>query len=65
MRSFAVVLLLGLSGCNVLGALAAKAPRPDVDAAYKGLAGQTVGVMVWADRGTQIDFSRLQLDVAE
>lgn len=56
--------LLLLTGCNIIGALSAKAPRPDIDAAYKGFAGQTVGVMVWADRSTMlVDWPNLQLDL--
>jgi hypothetical protein len=31
---------------------------------YKGLTGQTVGVMVWADRGIKIDWPSIQLDLA-
>src|SRR5689334_25170997 len=51
-------------GCNVIGAAAQLMPRPDIKAAYGGLAYQTVGVMVWADRGIRIDFPTLQADVA-
>lgn len=61
------VLLLGLcgagvSGCNVIGAIASKVPKPDIDAAYKGLVGKTVGVMVWADKSLLMDWPNLQLD---
>ncbi|HEX8343039.1 MAG TPA: hypothetical protein VF624_19205 [Tepidisphaeraceae bacterium] len=62
-----VALLLGLglllpAGCNLLGAAAAKMPKPDIDAAYKGLAGQKVGIMVWADgNSTLIDWPQVQL----
>jgi hypothetical protein len=55
---------LATSGCNVIGAAAQLLPRPDIKAAYSGLAYQTVGVMVWADRGIRIDFPTLQADVA-
>jgi hypothetical protein len=64
-----VVLLLGLAtllpaGCNILGAAASKMPKPDIDAAYKGLGGQKVGIMVWADRNsTLIDWPQVQLHV--
>ena len=53
-----------LSGCNIIGAAAQVLPRPDIAPAYKGLAGQTVGVMVWVDRGVRIDFPSLQGDIA-
>jgi hypothetical protein len=52
------------TGCTLLGAVAGKAPPPVVEAQYEGLAGQTVAVMVWADRGLQIDYPSLQLDMA-
>jgi hypothetical protein len=32
--------------------------------AYAGLAGKSVGVMVWADRGVRIDWPRVQFDLA-
>lgn len=59
-----VLLALVLGGCSVLGAAMAKAPKPDIEAAYQGLGGQTVGVMVWADQGTRIDWPSVQLDIA-
>jgi hypothetical protein len=60
---FAACLLLP-TGCNLLGAVAGKMPKPDIDAAYKGLANQTVGIMVWADRSTiLIDWPSIQLDM--
>ncbi|MGN6505848.1 MAG: hypothetical protein ACTHM6_09820 [Tepidisphaeraceae bacterium] len=60
------LLLAGLAahGCNVLGAIAAKAPRPDIAAAYQGLAHQTVGVMIWADRSLLMDWPNLPLDMS-
>jgi hypothetical protein len=59
-----VLCLAGLcSGCQLLGVLASKAPDPTVGPKYKGLANQKVGVMVWADRATSIDWPHLQLDV--
>ena len=33
-----------------------------MDAQYKGLAGEKVAVMVWADRGLRIDWPNLELD---
>lgn len=53
-----------LSGCQWLGILAYTAPDPTVGPKYKGLAGQKVAVMVWADNATAIDWPHLQLDVA-
>ncbi len=59
--------LIFQSGCTTIGAvggLVAQAVPREVDAAYKGLAGQTVIVMVWLDRGLKLDFPDLQLDIA-
>jgi hypothetical protein len=63
-RSLALLpLLLCLSGCSILGAVASKIPKT-IDAEYSGLRGQQVAVMVWVDRGVRIDFPGLQLDTA-
>jgi hypothetical protein len=69
LRAFALAAVLVaplavVAGCSVFGAIASKLPEPEVDAAYKGLAGQNVAVMVWADPGVRLDFERLQLDTA-
>ncbi len=53
-----------VAGCNIVGAIAGKAPKPDILAAYKGLAGKSVGIMVYIDPSTQMDFPSLQLDIA-
>src|SRR5260370_13871504 len=53
-----------LGGCNVIGVFAQVLPVSDVAPAYSGLKDQTVGVMVWADRGSRIDFPTLQADIA-
>ena len=63
----AAALLLSVAGCDQFGAAAgviAQAIPKDVDAAYKGLAGQKVVVMVWADNGVRLDNPELQLDVS-
>src|SRR5579885_2241091 len=52
------------AGCNVLGLASYIAPSPTINAAYKGLAGQRVAVMVWTDGAMKIDWPTLQLDVA-
>ncbi|HMO25849.1 MAG TPA: hypothetical protein PKB10_06230 [Tepidisphaeraceae bacterium] len=57
-------LLLSIGGCAIFGALASKLPEPKTDAAYKGLAGQSVALMVWADDGVRIDWPLLSLDTA-
>jgi hypothetical protein len=64
-----LALLLGamLAGCNIfagVGAVTARAFPKHIEAAYKGLQGQTVAVMVWPDRGVRIDNPYLQLDLA-
>jgi hypothetical protein len=57
--------LLSTAGCTALGVAAAKlGPPPKVAAAYKDLAGRSVGIMVWADRGLRIDYQGIQIDVA-
>ena len=60
----ACAVLLAVGGCNIIGAIASKVPKPDIAAAYPGLAGQSVGVMVWADQGERIDWPSVQLDIA-
>jgi len=57
-------LVLLVAGCNVIGAIAGKAPKPDILAAYKGMAGKTAGIMVYVDPSTQMDFPSLHLDIA-
>ena len=59
-----VLLALAPAGCNVFGVAANALPEPDVAASYNGLAGHTVAVMVWADRGAQIDYPSIRLDIA-
>src|SRR5687768_16156493 len=59
------LLLLLLSGCVLVGVAAHKlTPPPTIHPDYTGLQDQTVGVMVWADRGIRIDWPKLQLDLA-
>ena len=59
---YAVLLLL--SGCAVLGLAAHALPPATVKPQYTNLANQSIGVMVWADRGIQIDWPSMQLDLA-
>jgi hypothetical protein len=57
--------ILWLTGCAALGVAAYKlSPPPTIQPQYKNLKGQSVGVMVWADRGLRIDWPSLQLDLA-
>jgi hypothetical protein len=53
-----------LSGCQLIGAGAQMLPPPVIQAQYKKLAGERVGVMCWADRGMRIEWEFLQLDLA-
>ena len=55
--------LIGLTSCQYFGALAAVTPQYE-SAHYHGLNTQSVGVMVWADRGISIDWPTIQLDLA-
>jgi hypothetical protein len=67
MAAAGLLLLAPLGGCDQLGALLGvglQAIPKTVDAAYKGLAGQRVVVMVWADKGVKQDFESLPGDVA-
>src|SRR3954452_19673539 len=48
--------------CNVLGFAAAALPPPTIRPRYTGLVGQTVGVLVWTDRGIRVDWPSLPLD---
>src|SRR5689334_25234176 len=52
-----------ISGCAIFG-LASRAIPQMEPAKYKGLKGQTVGVMVWADSAVRIDYPTLRLDIA-
>jgi len=57
------IILAALSGCAAVSVVANAIPQT-VPPKYAGLAGQSVAVMVWADRGTRIDYPNLQLDTA-
>ena len=60
------LLLLSLTGgCNVGSVLADRLlPAETIKPKYVGLMGQSVGVLVWTDRGLQIDYPTLSLDLA-
>ena len=64
MLPLTMLLTLLPSGCAIFGIAANALPEPDVAARYAGLKGHTVAVIVWADRGVQIDYPSLRLDVA-
>ena len=54
-----------LCGCAALGVAAYKLKPPEtIKPKYTNLANQSVGVMVWADRGIRIDWQMLQVDLA-
>jgi len=57
-------LCAALSGCQALG-VAANAIPQEVKAAYPGLRGQRIGIMVWADRAIVTDNPTLQPDLAK
>jgi len=59
----ALLLLCTLSACQLIG-IAANALPQTVKAKYIGLKGQSVGIIVWSDRGIMIDWNSLQLDLA-
>ena len=63
--SLSAIALLLFSGCDVPSALAGKILPPEtIHPKYTGLAGESIGVMVWTDRGLQIDYPSLNLDLA-
>lgn len=63
--SLSMMLLLAAgAGCAALGYAAYVMPKPDIQPEYQGLRDQTIGVMVWADRGIRIDFPTIQQDLA-
>jgi hypothetical protein len=64
MRHCVLLLLVLISGCNILGVAAQALPPATIAPAYDKLKGQTVGVMVWAERGVRIDFPTIDLDLA-
>ena len=53
-----------LGGCSIFGVAAQALPRTTIKPVYTGLQGQTVGVMVWVDRGLRMDYPPLQIDIA-
>ncbi len=63
--SLALLLAMaGLCGCGSLGAVLNALPLAPIQAKYKDLQGQSVAIMVWADRGIRVDFPHVQLDAA-
>ena len=58
-------ILLTLNGCQLLGVAAYKlTPPPTIKPKYTSLKGQSIGVMVWVDRGLRIDWPGASLDLA-
>ena len=55
-------LVLAPGGCQILGVAANAMPKPPVPAKVE-LANNTVGVMVWCDRGLRIDWAGIQKDL--
>ncbi|HEX4055596.1 MAG TPA: hypothetical protein VHX86_15130 [Tepidisphaeraceae bacterium] len=58
------LMLLACSGCEVVGVAANIVGPGDVPAAYAGLKGQRVAVVVWADPAVMMDHPRISADVA-
>lgn len=61
-RCLALLALTCASGCQALGIAANAIPKPPVKPKVI-LAGQSVGVMVWCDRGLRIDYPTIQKDL--
>ena len=64
-KSLFLMALLPLGGCQLLGivGIVAKAMPKIVPAAYTGLAGKDVAVMVWTDRAISVDWPNMSIDV--
>jgi hypothetical protein len=63
----AALALLLISTCSTgcgLGSVLGKAIPQNTAPTYSGLAGKSVGILVWADRGVSIDWGSIQLDLA-
>lgn len=59
------LMLLACGGCEVVGVAAnVVGGNSDVAAAYAGLKGQRVAVLVWADAAVMMDHPRISADVA-
>lgn len=61
-RPLTIASLLLISGCQALGIAANAMPRPPVKPKVI-LADNTVGVMVWCDRGLRVDWPSIQKDL--
>ncbi len=57
-------LAVSLTGCTYVGAAAALMPPPTVQPQYTRFAGQSIAVIVWADRGVRTDWPTIQLDLS-
>jgi hypothetical protein len=58
------LILAGSAGCQVLGVVGKMATSGRVAPKYTGLAGQSIAVMVWADRRVKLEWDRVQADLA-
>jgi hypothetical protein len=58
-----ILLLFCCSSCQLASVLGKAIPQ-NTHAMYSGLRGQSVGILVWADRGIMIDWGTIQLDLA-
>ncbi len=48
----------------MLGWAAQALPAPTIQPKYEGFAGESVAVMVWADRGMRMDWPKMPIDIA-
>lgn len=58
------LLLANATGCGVVGVIAHATADRRVQPKYTGLAGQSISVMVWADRAIKIEWDRIHSDLA-
>jgi hypothetical protein len=60
----AIGAMLTVTGCEIFGIAAQAMPPASILPQYTDLKGQSVAIMVWADRGVKDNWSDLQLDTA-
>jgi hypothetical protein len=58
-----LLIAIAASGCGLASVIGKGLPQ-NTAAQYSGLANQSVGILVWADRGIMIDWGTVSLDLA-
>jgi hypothetical protein len=63
LSALAALTVAAVTGCALIGFAASKLGSSEIQASYKGLANQHVGVMTWADRAVKFYYSYMGSDV--